>query len=351
MKLPARVTLANIAREAGVSKTSASRILNNRMAHQFSEKTRSTVLAIAKRTAYRRHLAGRGFAHHPSASLSRTVTVINSGPLGWDMKDPANFFTQVLYGVMQEAQRHHLLVNLAGGLADAGRKLELLKRVAGGVSDGVLTCGLVEPEVSQFLLDQHIPAVHMGDGMIPPGIPTVYSDNVMGGLLAARHLIGLKHRRLAFIGLAHDPAREYFSQRLAGFTRGLQEAGLPLHESLVVMPSENLASELDRALSLPRPPTAFFGGVQGHAMRVLTRLQSLGVRVPQESSVIGFDNFPNSETTTPPLTVIDVPRETIGRTALRLLLRAIQDPVTEPITVLVPVSLVSRASTGPCPPR
>jgi LacI family transcriptional regulator len=349
MKPPAKVTLAKIAQEAGISTAAASRILNNRMAHQFSAETRRTVLSIAERTSYRRNLAARGLAPRHVTTQTRTVTVINSGPLGWDMKDPANFFTQVMNGVMREAKRAGLMVNLAGELDTAREQIEALSRISDGTTDGVLTCGSIEPEAAQYIHDHHIHAVHMGDGVIPPGITRVYSDNATGGLLAARHLIGLGHRRLAFLGIPHDPTREYFSERLAGFTRGLHEAGLPLDESLVVLSCENLPSELDRALSLPRPPTAFFGGVQSHAMRVLTRLQSLGVRVPQEMSVIGFDNFPNSETTNPPLTVVDVPREAIGRTALRLLLRAIQDPVAESFTALIPVSLVVRESTAKPP--
>lgn len=161
------------------------------------------------------------------------------------------------------------------------------------------------------------------------------------------HALG--HRRMAFVGEPQNLTHQFYSQRLGGFVLGLQESGLSFDDSLVVVNSKHeLSGELERVMTSSRSSTAFFGGVQSLAMQVLEWLKHRSIAVPEKVSVIGFDNFPNSETTKPKLTVIDVPRETIGATAVRLLINAIQQPVASPVTTLVPVSLVIRESTGQC---
>lgn len=349
METKRKTTLADIAREAGVSCATASRILNDRLAHQFAAATRREVRGIAERLGYRGHLAGRGLTARHTAALPACVTVLNSGPLGWDMKDPANFFTQTLHGIMREAEAHQFTVNLAGNLGSAHAKIRALDGIADGSTAGVLSCGLIEPAVVRYLLDRRLPVVHMGDGLIPDGIPVVHSDNWSGGLLAAQHLLSLGHRRLVFVGEPQDPACRFYGQRLAGFVSGILTAGLPVDNTLTLMSARNgLPAALARLMGGPRPPSGFFGGVQSDALDVLDWLTRHRMAVPRQVSVIGFDNFPSSETATPPLTTIDVPRKRIGMTAFRLLLRAAQDPESAEVTTLVPVRLVVRRSTGPC---
>jgi DNA-binding LacI/PurR family transcriptional regulator len=353
MKTQSKVTLASIASEARISTSAVSRILNNRMAHQFSEETRKKVFKIAKRVDYRRNMAARGMAHRHTSTQTHSLLFINSGPFYRNKReDPNHFFFQVLNGVMHEAKRYQFLVSLVAEHETAKDQTEVLSRITSGQAEGVLLTGTILPAVSAYILEHKIPAVYIGDSYSPTGIASVQGDNLNGGLIAARHLIGLGHRRVAFVGDPHDPARQYFSQRLAGFTLGLQEGGLSLDHALAIVSfRRGLNEEMACVMSRSLPPTAFFGGVQNDAMKVLDWLREHGIAVPGQISVMGFDNFPASETSQPKLTVIDVPREAIGSTAVRLLATAIANPGATPVTALVPVSLIVRESTGACTSR
>jgi len=181
----------------------------------------------------------------------------------------------------------------------------------------------------------------------PSGMPTVDSDNFAGAMLATNYLLGLGHRRIGFLGGRAD--LESARLREAGFRTAMAEAGVGVDESLVRVggyrtetaekPARELLSGTDR-------PTAVFASNDLSAIATVTAARGLGLTVPDDLSVIGFDNVPESAMASPPLTTIKQPLQQMGAEALTLLIDLIAG-VERDIHVRLPTELVVRASCTP----
>jgi LacI family transcriptional regulator len=255
------------------------------------------------------------------------------------------FSTELLKGASTEVKstEYELLAYTAGARgAMVGWERRSLARLSGTLIDGAI---LVTPTVVETKEGFHVVAIDPHTG--PTGMPTIDSDNFAGAVLATNYLLSLGHRRIGFIG--GRPDLESARLREAGFRSAMAEAGVTVDETLVRIggyrteTAEGPAREL---LSRAQRPTALFAANDLSAIATMTAAQGLGLTVPDDLSVIGFDNVPESAMASPPLTTIRQPLQQMGAEALRLLVDLLAG-IERETHVRLPTDLVVRASCTP----
>lgn len=225
------------------------------------------------------------------------------------------------------------------------------RRVAEAHLDAAILVGPFQPDLVRPLINSGLPAVLLDDHVRGGRVDTLLVDNYGGGHLAAQHLLDLGHRRLALVkGLPGDVT----DARLAGAWDALRAAGLD--ESAVVeiegafSPESGHEAALQILAMKPRPTAAFFFNDEMAAGALHTLHEHAAVRIPQDISVIGFDDIAWTSFTHPPLTTVHVEMEWLGREAVDRLYRAVHDPGHVPTTTVTPTRIVVRKSTGAPPP-
>ena len=180
-------------------------------------------------------------------------------------------------------------------------------------------------------------------------IDRAHTDNVAGGYLATRHLLDLGHRRIGYIG--GPPHLSPVPDRSAGYCRALQEAGLPIDERLIVAGSFRDVGGYSGAqalLTLPAAPTAIFAGNDLMAIGALAAARDAGIAVPDDLSIVGFDDIHLAGYINPPLTTVAQPKYELGVIAAELLLARLAEPDLPPQRRLLQAQLVVRQSTAAC---
>ncbi|MCX4884428.1 MULTISPECIES: LacI family DNA-binding transcriptional regulator [unclassified Streptomyces] len=332
-------TLAVVAREAGVSVPTASKVVNGR--EDVAPETRRRVTEALDRLGYVRR------PRFDAAKVPGLVDlVVHSLESSWS--------GAVLQGVEAAAHDAGLEVVVSAGLTRTrGGRPErgwLDKLIARG-SSGVLF-NLAELSVSQYTwLDQHrIPYVLI-DPILepPPGVVSVGAANWQGGVTATEHLLSLGHERIAVI--AGHQRKMCSSARVAGYRSALASAGVRHRPEYVRHAGFDEAVAHRRTLDLldlSEPPTAVFVCSDHMALGVYRALAERGLRVPDDISVVGFDDLPESRWITPALTTIRQPLAEMAASALHLLVRMMQGDRPESTRTELSTRLVERASTGRC---
>jgi LacI family transcriptional regulator len=237
------------------------------------------------------------------------------------------------------------LLAYTGGLQGrgAGWERRYLSRLSGTLIDGAV---LVTPTVVEA--DAGVPVVAIDPHTGPTGLPTVDSDNLVGAVLGTEHLLGLGHRRIGFVGGRAD--LESSRLREQGFRQAMAAAGLPVDEALVRAGDYRKESTLEPArelLSRSDRPSAIFAANDLSAIATIEVARDLGLSVPGDLSVIGFDDIPESAQIDPPLTTVHQPIQQMGAAAIEMLTALLDgSPVDEP-HVRLPTSLVQRRTTAP----
>lgn len=235
--------------------------------------------------------------------------------------------------------------------------LDLLRRLPESGARGAVIHSLHDRSFAETLYGLHargFPFVLVDQRLRDLDAPAVVADNRDGGYRLGRHLVGLGHRRIAFLG---DLVASSVQDRLAGLRDAVGDAGLPFDRSLVVdvQPGDQLDSaatgrktaELTRALiARPDRPTAIFASCDAHARAVLTTLRDLGLSVPGDLSLVGFDDDPIAAPPDLGLTTVRQPFEEMGRAAFAILARRIADPRLPAEHAVLPVTVIERSSTA-----
>jgi LacI family transcriptional regulator len=279
-----------------------------------------------------------------AASLRRQQTNV----IGILVAEFESFSAELLKGVSAAAvgTGYELLAysGVVAGGSNAGWERRSLSRLAGTLVDGAI---IVTP--SALMPDSPIPIVAIDPHTGPGGHPTVDSDSAGGARVATQHLIDLGHRRIAHIrgrgGLASAQLRE------AGYRESLEAAGMPFDPELVRDGEYQAALTTQGArelLTLPDRPTAVFAANDKSALGVMAVARELGLRVPEDVSIIGFDDIPEAASATPPLTTMAQPLHDLGARALTMLIDLLHGDEV-PGHVELPAEIVVRASTGPAP--
>jgi DNA-binding LacI/PurR family transcriptional regulator len=333
-------TIATIAHEVGVSTATVSKVLNGR--YDVGAETRALVEASLERHRYRRRNK-----RQPSGA-GQIDLVFHELDSAWAM--------EIIRGVEAAlaARRIGLTLSHLDGAHRPGQQWldSVLARRPLGV---LLVLASLTPAQQQQLRRQQIPHVVIDtDRAMSAPVPTVGSDNHSGGLSATRHLIELGHRRIAIIS---GPQDVLCSQaRVAGYRSAHDEAGLPVDPDLMRSGAFGVDAGYEHAMDLLQTrtgrPTAVFAGSDMQAMGVLRAARQLGLAVPDDLSVIGYDNLPLAAWTSPALTTVHQPLRDMAGSAARMLLDLARGagPSTDRIDLVT--ELVVRESTArPAPSR
>lgn len=337
------VTLSRVAELAGVSSATASRVLHGSGGRAVREDLRSRVLAAAEDLRY--------VSNGPAQALARASSSV-VGLVVHDVADP--YFSAIAAGAMRVARAHDLMVMLAATFRDPDLELEYLARLRAQRARAVLLAGsgFTDPAFTARLAAQIEDFGRQGGRVALVGQHGVSADAVLpahgeGAAEAAGYLWGLGHRRIAVV--CGPRILETVADRLAGVRQALGALGGELAESDIAEGDFTRDGGRTAALELfGRSPdvTAVLALNDLMAAGVLAALrEDLRRRVPDEVSVIGFDDLPQAADLHPALTTVRLPLEEIGERALRLILE--EQPGREPRRVPVPATLVVRASTGP----
>ena len=350
-------TMQDIAIATGVSRSTVSRILSDApLTIPIARETRERVLAAAR---------AQGYRPNPLARALRGAPMMLLGAIVRDITDP--FFAGAIEAVSSAARARGYNIVLGLAHARATEALELAAILEARQCDGILLLGDMgdQPRLLADLRDAHVPVVTMWQGTRLDLIPSVQVDNRLGTRIAVEHLIGLGHRRIAFVGgrLLGD-----IRERQAAFSEAVS-ATLGEVPQVYIQHVANTPEGGEAALAAllrhsPRP-TAIVASTDVLAIGILRAALLRGVQVPDELSVVGFDNIPMAKSTVPGLTTIQMPIAAMAAEAVALAVGPDSAPSDEPggdgqngataprrgsSTVRVfPPSLVIRQSTAAPP--
>ncbi|WFE40722.1 LacI family DNA-binding transcriptional regulator [Micromonospora sp. WMMD998] len=329
MAYPQRVKMSDVARTAGVSVATVSKVVNGR--YGVAQATVERVQQVIRELGYEADLGAQSLRSHRTHVLG--ILVAEFEP----------FSTELLKGASREVagSGYQLLAYSSGDgeAAAVGWERRSLARLSGTLIDGAV---IVTPTVVETKHGFNVVAVDPHTG--PSGLPTVDSDNFAGAVLATNYLLSLGHRRIGHI--SGRPDLESARLREAGYRQAMADAGVAVDERLVRVGGfriEGAAGTAAELLALPDRPTAIFAGNDLSAISTLDVARTMGIPVPDELSVIGFDNVPESALVNPPLTTIRQPLQRMGAEALRLLIDLIAG-VDRDAHIRLPTELVVRAS-------
>jgi LacI family transcriptional regulator len=337
------VTIRDVARKAGVSVTTVSRVLNGK--DDISERTVERVLAVVKDLGYASSLAARGMRSHR----------INL--LGLILHDVASTYSQAIMCGVNHAIANldkDLIIYTSGGLDRenvAQHERHYVALLNGTITDGAI---VVTPTATQFTT--HAPLVIIDPNTETPDFPSIIADNREGALVAIKYLTDLGHRRIGHI--TGELELISANQRLQGYRDGLDMAGIPVQEELIEIgdyTTETAVICARRLLSLPDRPTAIFAANDMSATGVYQAARELSLQIPGELSVIGFDNLRDAAILCPPLTTIDQSIEKMGIMAMEVLVKLVKgeplppNPTSEGNSYMIPTQLVIRDSCALAP--
>ena len=332
-----RVTIAQIASEAGVSITTVSKVLNHMPG--VAEETRGRVEKVIELRQYVQSHAARLLRKSQSGLIDLAIMRLEGG---YDLG--------IMRGVQDvlESTGHRLVVFATH--EDEQLERRWLHRVLEQATDGVLLLLPYERTgLTDVLIEHHIPFVAIGDrNDLQVPFPSIGSTIWQGGYTATEYLIGLGHRR---IGIITGPLSLRTSRaRLAGYREAQESVGIPVDPALILEGNYLLGDGYQQTcamLDLPDPPTAIFAGNDAQAAGVYRALYERDIKIPTRISVIGFDDVMYSSQMSPPLTTIRQPLVEIGRMATNMLLRLIEGQSLEATHVELSTSLVVRESCAP----
>jgi LacI family transcriptional regulator len=329
-----RVTITAIAREAGVSVPTVSRVVNRR--GDVSPATRARIEDLLRRHGYRRRT--------PRADERANLVdlVFN------DLDSP--WAVEIIRGVEDVAHPAGMGTVVSAIHSRSSSARQWLQNLRARASDGVI---LVTSDLNSGLHEElrrlDVPTVVVDPAGVPSlDVPTIGATNWAGGMSATEHLLSLGHTRIGFIA---GPTRLLCSRaRLDGYRAALDSAGVPVRDELIVQGDfyhESGFHGANTLFDLPEPPTAVFAASDQMALGVIEALRRRGLRVPHDASVAGFDDLPVVRWSSPPLTTVRQPLSEMGRLAARTVLRCVAGEEIESPRVELATELVVRASTAP----
>jgi len=328
------VTIKDVARAAGVSVATVSRVWNE--AAFVSPETRRRVAEVASRLGYSPHGAARSL-------ITRTTYAL--GVLLPDLY--GEFFSEIIRGIDHTAQAngYHILVSSSH---DSKDEIDAALRSMRGRVDGMIIMS-PDPEARRTLhaLQGNFPVVLLNGGAESNEFDTITIENHEGARQMTRHLISRGHRRIAMIS---GPHRNYdATERLRGYKTALAESGIELDESLIVQGDFSELSghrAVKQLLDLESRPTAIFAANDSMAIGALSALRENHVHVPDDMAVAGFDDIPLARYMNPPLSTVHVDISQLGERAAALLLSSLQNDNRSHEQLQLSTTLVIRASCG-----
>lgn len=335
------VTMADIAALAGVSVPTVSKVLNART--DVSRATRERVERVIREQGYVRSVAARALRGGRSGLVDVVVHDLES-----------DYHLEVLRGIEEALDKAGLALVLSTLHGRTRPARQWLEGVKGRGSDGViLVLATSPPEQVAELRRLDIPFVVLDSwGQVDIDVPSVGATNWVGGFTATEHLVQLGHTRVAMIG---GPEALLSSKaRAAGYRAALEAAGISFDPALYrtgdYLPGRG-GEATRELLALTEPPTAIFAGSDLQALGAYRAVREAKLSVPEDVSVVGFDDLPVASLATPPLTTVRQPLAEMGRMAVEMVVRLLEGEEVQDGRVEMPTSLVVRESSTTHEPR
>ncbi len=334
-------TIAEIAVEAGVSLPTVSRVLNERP--DVAPETRQRVLDVLAIRGYRKKTQTRS-----AKAPELTTTLLNLVISGWL---DSEFYLEIVRGIEEIALPRSARIILATMHSNRQFLRNWQKQVTSSPPQGTIFLTADQPPAFDTLRKLHVPFVVIDDNVsADPHIPSVGANNWASGLKATEYILSLRHRRIAIIT---GPSSHLVTLgRLSGYRTALESAGLSFNPAYVRESNFSMEQGYFQAkamLSLANPPTAIIAACDAQAIGIYRAIYERGYRVPEDISVIGFDDIPTSQWMAPPLTTIRQPLRHIGQVATERLFQLIEGKPLETPRVELISPLLIRASCAEAP--
>lgn len=323
-------TIQDVAKAAGVSVSTVSRVLNEK--GDVASETQERVASVIEELGYTSNLAARSMRSRRKNLIGLVVPDIGSP-----------YSIEIMKGVNRAIaeSKFDLLVYTTGDIRKNGATLHEQHYVSllnNSITDGVI---IVASAASDFITDA--PIVAVDPHTINPNYPCVQGANHQGALELMQYLLGLKHRRIGFISGRAEVASA--QQRLSGYKDALENARLKIDEELILPGDFTQPTAYHSALKLlssKKPPTAIFAANDQSALGVYQAAEELGIRIPEDLSVAGFDNI--AEAKYMGLTTVDQSLEDMGYAAVQMLVKLINHEALDEAVHVAKRSLIVRAS-------
>jgi len=329
-----QVSIKDIARLAHVSHPTVSRALQN--SPLVNHKTAEKIRRIAEQAGYRPSAVARGLVTRRTKTIGLVVTTV---------ADP--FISEVFSGIEQEAHDRGYCVFLAESNADPQREKEVVRSFAERRVDGIIvTSSRVGALYLPLLEEMMVPIVLLNDQHPGAFVHSVMIRNQEGSRAAASHLIGLGHRRIAYLG--DQTGYQSDAERYAGYREALEAAGIGFTPVLVVQGDgkpEGGQRAMNQLLAIADPPTAVCCYNDMSALGAMRAIRQRGLRVPEDISVVGFDDLFFASYTQPPMTTVRQPMRRMGQLAMESLFKLMSGDESE-IRIKVDAELIVRESTA-----
>ena len=328
------IKIKDIARLANVSQSTVSKALNGRP--DIGEVTRKRITEIAKHYNFSPNAIGRGLKNQTTENVGvifcRDLQPLSGNP----------FYSRVLEGI--EAELAYNNYNLVLQLIPKNSMDNVPKMVRERNVDGLILVGAYREWFIEQMASVQLPLVLIDPKIEFQKCNQVLIDNEQGAFVATQYLISLGHKRIGFI--SGDLATLSFKSRYMGYVKALKYNGLSVDEKLLATGGVEKGYEQVKSLiTLEDKPTAIFAANDINAIYGYKAISDLGLNVPDDISIAGFDDIELAKMCTPPLTTVRVYKEELGSIAVRRLLKILNKEVQEPLTSVIPIKLIQREST------
>lgn len=334
----AELTLEDIARQVGVSRSTVSRVVNE--SPNVSPEVRKRVMKVIQQTGYQPNAVARSLA----SQHSRMIGLVLPQSVSSFFTDP--FFPHLTQGIAYGCNNHDLTLSLflVGNKEDEEKIYPRISRR--GLLDGILVqAGQPEDRLIEHLTRSSVPCVIIGRPFDPDGVNYIDVDNVIGAVKATWHLINLGYKRIGTITGTHGSTVTI--DRYEGYRRALIESGREVDDSLVV---EGNFSEISGYHAMKKlldsHPDAVFAASDIMAVGAMQAVREVGLRIPEDVAFVSYDDIPAASTTNPKLTTVHQPITRFGIKAVELLMDVIENGTKPSRRIILDTEIIIRESCG-----
>lgn len=333
------VTIKDVAREANVAPSTVSRVISD--SPRISERTKRKVRKVMEELGYHINYNGRVLV----SQSTQTIGIVTKVSSDHSFENP--FFSELLRGISDACHERDYSIYLTTGNTEETIFQDVVKMVQGKRVDGVIVLySRKDDKVVPYLRECEFPFVVLGKPFDRPGETMfVDNDNVQSSKDITNYLINLGHERIGYIGGSsrYEVARD----RMEGFRKAMTENGLEIHENLLkniqaVKPDpDELVEEF---MNVPEPPSGLVITDEYIASTVMRVLSTKGMKIPEQMSVVGFNNTIISRLASPPLTTVDTQSIQLGHESARNLIDLLKRPDMIRKSVIIPTIIIERES-------
>jgi LacI family transcriptional regulator len=335
-RIAVTVTIYDVAREAGVSMATVSRVVNNNP--NVKPQTRKKVFEAIERLGYRPNAVARGLASKKTTTVGVVIPDISN-----------SIFAEVARGIEDIANMYHYNIILCNADKKKEKEIRVINTLLEKQVDGLLFMGgVVTEDHIQAFRTSSVPVILCGTKDEGHSMPSVDIDHEMAAFDAVSYLVAQGHRNIGMIsGTLEDPANGF--ARYQGYKKALEAAEIPLRENYVRVGNYRYESGIEATkyfLELGERPTAIFSATDEMAIGAIHTIQDYGLKVPEDISVISIDNIRMASMVRPLLTTVAQPMYDIGAVSMRLLTKLMNKESPDNQQVVLPHEIIHRNSVA-----